>query len=263
MKKIVFLTVILFSFLEGQIFAQDASETSEPSESQEIQETSERDYVDEQNMTVTEVEELIQSQALIHRLDFVFGIEPLLSINSHKKSADGKFISAPSPIEMPVYIGLSVPNYTAISFQPSLRFYASYNLVYDKMVLPAEVENRTGQTFNFLLNLPIAFKLNYKNKYSWSVLAGLAGLFRFATVPSNVQASDAGFTGTVQSDVDYMNEWFYQNVRFLYLSAAIDWMFYYGKTKYGPELAVFFPISVFTDKSADGLMIGAGIKVEF
>jgi hypothetical protein len=40
-------------------------------------------------------------------------------------------------------------------------------------------------------------------------------------------------------------------------------MFYYGKTKYGPELSVFFPISVFTDKSADGLKIGAGIKVEF
>ena len=75
MKKVVFLTVILFSFLAGQIFAQDASETSEPSESQEIQETSERDYVDEQNMTVTEVEELIQSQALIHRLDFVFGFQ--------------------------------------------------------------------------------------------------------------------------------------------------------------------------------------------
>ena len=267
MKRFVFLTIIFLSM--SFLFAQESPEEPETVEApetpvhQEIQETSERDYVDEQNMTVTEVEELIQSQALIHRLDFVFGIEPLLSINTHKKSSDGKFISAPSPIDIPVYIGLSIPNYTAISFQPSLRFFTSYNLVYDKMVLPAEIENRTGQTFNFLLNLPIVFKLNYKNKYSWSVLAGLAGLFRFATVPSNVKDSDAGFTGTVQSDVDYMNEWFYKNVRFLYLSAAIDWMFYYGKTKYGPELSVFFPISVFADKSVDGLKIGAGIKVEF
>ena len=40
------------------------------------QETSERDYVDEKDMSVTEVEELIQSKGLIHRLDFVFGIVP-------------------------------------------------------------------------------------------------------------------------------------------------------------------------------------------
>ena len=225
--------------------------------------TSERDYVDDQNMTVSEVEELIQSQSLINRLDFVFGVEPLLSINTHTKSQDGKFISAPSPIHFPVYIGLSLPNYTAISFQPSLRFYLSYNLVYDDMVLPAEIENRTGLTFNFLLNLPVAFKLNYRNKYSWSIITGLSGLFRFSTVPSGVKPEDTGFTGSVQSDVDYMNEWFYQNMRFLYLSAAIDWMFYYGKTKYGPELSVFFPISTFADKSVDGMMIGVGVKVEF
>ena len=49
------------------------------------QEESERNYVDEKDMTVTEVEELIQSQAMIHRLDFVFGISPLVSINTHKK----------------------------------------------------------------------------------------------------------------------------------------------------------------------------------
>ena len=257
MKRFIFLTLIILFFTSSAIFAQETSETHD------IQETSEREYVDEQNMTVTEVEELIQSQALIHRLDFVFGLTPTVYINSHTKDSDGKFISAPSPLVFPVYIGLSVPNYTAISFQPSLRFFMSYNLVYDGMVLPAEVENRTGLTFNFLTNLPIVFKLNYRNKYSWSILAGIAGLFRFAAVPFNVQADDTGFTGTVQSDVDYMNEWFYQNMRFLYLSAAADWMSYYGKTKYGPELSVFFPISIFTDKSADGLMIGVGIKVEF
>lgn len=227
------------------------------------QESSERDYVDEQNMTVTQVEELIQSQSLINRLDFVFGLAPLVSINTHKKTSDGKFISAPSPIHFPVYIGLSIPNYTAISFQPSLRFFLSHNLVYKNLVLPAEVENRTALTFNFLLNLPVVFKLNYRDKYSWSILAGLAGLFRFASLPFNVKASEPGFKGSVQDDIDYMNSWFYKNTRFLYLSAAIDWMFYYGKTKYGPELSVFFPFATFADKSVDGLMIGLGIKVEF
>ena len=246
-KRLILLTVLFLGLSTQFLFAQE----------------SERDYVDEQNMTVSEVEELIQSQSLINKLDFVFGVEPVISINTHKKNSDGYFISAPSPIHFPVYFGLSLPNYTAISFQPTLRFFLSYNLVYDDMVLPAEVENRTGLTFNFLVNLPIVFKLNYRNKYSWSILAGVAGLFRFASVPFNVSADESGFTGTVRSDIDYMNSWFYKNARFLYLSAAIDWMFYYGKTKYGPELSVFFPLSTFTDQTIDGLMIGAGIKVEF
>ena len=253
MKRSKFLTSFFLVFFlvaglnDAALFAQE----------------SERDYVDEQNMTVSEVEELIQSQSAINKIDFVFGVAPVVSINTHTKSSEGKFISAPSPIHFPVYVGLSIPNYTAISFQPTLRFFMSYNLVFNDIVLPAEVENRTGLTYNFLANLPVVFKLNYRNKYSWSILAGFAGLFRFATVPFNVKGTEPGTTGTVQSDIDYMNSWFYKNARFLYVSAAIDWMFYYGKTKYGPELSVFFPIATFADKSVDGLMIGAGIKVEF
>ena len=247
MKRLIFITVLFLFFSSSAIFAQ---------------ETSERDYVDEQNMTVSEVEELIQSQSFINQIDLVFGVEPAVSINSHNKIG-GKFVSAPSPMYFPVYIGLSYPNYTAISFQPSVRFYMSYHLVYGDRVLPAEIENRTGLAFNFLVNLPVVFKLNYRNKYSWSVIAGLAGLIRFATVPFNVEPDATGTTGTVQSDVDYMNSWFYKKARFLYLSGAIDWMFYYGKAKYGPELSLFFPISAFTDLSLDSLMIGVGVKVEF
>ena len=247
MKKTIVLTALLF-LCAGVIFGQEANE---------------RDYVDEQDMSVTEVEELLQAGSFFNRIDFVFGITPILSVNSHTKNSDGKFISAPSPISIPVYIGFSAPNYTAISFQPSLRFFVDYKLVYDKMVLPAEVENRTGLALNFLVNLPVVFKLNYKDKYSWSILAGVAGLFRYALLPSNVKKSEPGYTGTVQSDINYMNKWFYKNLRFLYLSAGIDWMFYYRTTKYGPELSVFFPISVFSDKSIDGLMLCVGIKVEF
>ena len=252
MKRLLFLTSLFLLLNVSGLFAQ---ETTTPA--------SERDYKDEQNMTVSEVEELIQSQSFINRLDFVFGVAPLVYMNTHTKNSDGKFISGPSPMHFPIYIGLSMPNYTAVSFQPSLRFFLSYNLVYEDMVLPAEIENRTGLTFNFLMNLPIVFKLNYRDKYSWSILAGLAGLFRFAATPFNVKPTEPGFKGTVQDDVNYMNKWFYKNVRFLYVSACIDWMFYYGKTKYGPEFSIFFPIATFTDKSIDGLMIGVGIKTEF
>ena len=82
MKKLIIFTAAILLFAT-RAFAQ---------------ETSERDYVDEKDMSVTEVEELIQSKGLIHRLDFVFGIEPTVSINTHKKNSQGKFISAPSPV---------------------------------------------------------------------------------------------------------------------------------------------------------------------
>ena len=253
-------------------FAQEA-ETVTQQEETELQEEkpassetqlteSEKDYIDQQNMSVTEVEELIESQSVLHHFDFIFGIEPQVSINTHIKNGEGKFISAPSPMSFPVYLGLAIPNYTAVSFQPSLRFFTTFNLVYDDMVLPAEIENRTGLTFSFLVNLPVAFKINIHNKYSIDILAGVAGLIRFATPPVNVKETEPGYTGTVKTDVDYMNSWFYKNARFLYLSVAADWLFYYGTTKYGPELSIFFPISVFSDKSLDGMMFGVGVKVE-
>ena len=251
--KRLFLLAVIFIFSIAGIFAQEEDLTPE----------SEKDYVDDKNMTVTEVEELIQSQGLIYHLDFVMGIQPLVTINTHTKNSTGKFISAPSPIEVPFYIGLSVPNYTAISFQPTLRFFPTFNLVYGDMVLPAEVENRTSLTLSFLLNLPVVFKINFHDKNSISVFGGLAGLFRFATTPFNVKGSEPGYTGTVKTDIDYMNKWFYKKLRFLYLSTGVDWLFYYGTTKYGPEFSIFFPISTITDKTLDGLMIGVGIKVEF
>lgn len=251
----------LFLFLAAPVFSQEVE--SESSVETETITDSERDYVDEQNMAVSDVEELIQSQSLINRIDLVFGLTPSIIVNTHTKDSAGSFISGPSPVVMPVYIGLSIPNYTAVSFQPSLRFFTTFNLVYGDMVLPAEIENRTGHTFCFLINLPVAFKYNIKNKYSWTVLAGLAGLIRFAAVPVNMEGTESGYTGSVKSDIDYMNKWFYQNMRFLYLSAATDWLFYYGKTKFGPELSLFLPVSLIADKSADGLMLGLGFKVEF
>lgn len=281
MKKLFLLMTVLFLF-QSVLFSQESSEfdnndffteASESGSEQSLTDendendgsifSTEREYVDEKNMSVSEVEELLQSGKLINRLDFVFGITPTVFFNTHTKNKDGIFISAKSPVLFPVYFGMSVPNYTAVSFQPTLKIFSSYNLVYEDMVLPAEIENRTGLTYSFLLNLPVVFKLNYKNKCSWSLSSGIAGLFRFAVLPDGVQTDESGYTGTVESDIKFMNSWFYENLRFLYLSAGFDWMFYYGKTKYGPEISIYFPISTFTDKSADGMMVSVGVKVEF
>ena len=79
MKKLLFiLTAFLFSF--SLIFAQEAA----PSEPEFIPE-SEEDYIDEQNMTVTEVEELIQSQSAINRLDLFLALRPLSALTPTPK----------------------------------------------------------------------------------------------------------------------------------------------------------------------------------
>ena len=267
MKKILFFTLFTF-FICTYCFCQetdvtDVLENQNNTSEQNSLINEEKNFVDENNMSVTEVEQLLQNESFLNQMDFIFGITPIVSVNSHSQSGDGTFVSAPTPFYIPFFIGLSVPNYTAISFQPTLKIFTSYNLVYDNMVLPAEIENRTGLTYSFLLNLPVVFKLNYKNKCSWSLSSGIAGLFRFAVLPDGVQTDESGYTGTVESDIKFMNSWFYENLRFLYLSAGFDWMFYYGKTKYGPEISIYFPISTFTDKSADGMMVSVGVKVEF
>lgn len=276
MKKIYFSLVFFLLICSSAVFSQEMNvETEAEAEVSVVEEDSEdktvidenlideRSYVDEKSMTVTEVEELIQSQALIHQVDFVFGITPTVILNTHTKSPEGKYISAPSPIVTPVYIGIAIPNFTTIYTLPSVKIFTDYSLVYGERVLPAEVENRTAVTYSILFNLPVILKLRYQDKFSWSVSGGLAGLFRIAAVPSAVKEDETGYLGTVKDDVNYMNKWYYQNLRYLYVSAGLDWMFYYGKTKFGPDFSVYLPVSIFSDKSFDSIMISAGVKVEF
>mgnify|MGYP003425421713 CR=1 FL=1 len=163
-KSLYFIFLILFIqpvfSLQEDVLLQNENENSE------IIEKKEESIFDERNeeTSVLETETKIRDMALIHRLDFVFGVTPTLLLNSYSKKSDGIFVSAVSPIVVPIYIGLTMPNHTAISFHPTLKFFWNYNLVYEGMVLPAEIENRTMQTFSFLLsNCFTSFKLLIKH----------------------------------------------------------------------------------------------------
>ena len=82
------------------------------------------------------LEEILNSDIpFFKRLDFVFGFEPTMYTNMQPKT-----ISAPSPIVYPIYFGFHWPNNTFVSLQPSFRFFRSYYLVNNDMVLPAEIE---------------------------------------------------------------------------------------------------------------------------
>lgn len=288
MKKLIFLAV-LFTGIAGLCFAQtEEQETQEQTQTQqetpqETQEQAPQDTTQNaeelntfsdlfkdstvEGTKISEVEESLQNKSFIHQIDFVFGLTPLMTINTKTKDTTGKFVSSPLQIHFPIYVGMNLPNYTYISFQPSLKFFRNYSLLADVdgtgniLVLPADLEGRTAQTWNFLLNLPVTFKLNFFDKNSLNVITGLALLIRFATVPNGIDASEEGLLGSVKTDVDYMNSWFWQKGRFLYLSAGVNWLFYRGTLKFGPEFFIDFPISIFADKKFDAIF-SAGLTIQ-
>lgn len=261
-KSLYFIFLILFMHpvfsLQEDVLLQNENENSE------IIEKKEESIFDERNeeTSVLETETKIRDMALIHRLDFVFGVTPTILLNSYSKKSDGIFVSAVSPIVVPIYIGLTMPNHTAISFHPTLKFFWNYNLVYEGKVLPAEIENRTMQTFSFLLTLPIMFKINFFDKNSLSFSTGVSALIRFSSLAKGINANELGGTGTAKSDVSYANKWYWENLRFLYVYAGVDWMFYKGRVKYGPELSIYIPFSLITEKSYQNMMFSLGMKVQ-
>lgn len=194
------------------------------------------------------------------RLDFVFGFEPTMYTNMQSKT-----ISAPSPIVYPIYFGFHWPNNTFVSLQPSFRFFRSYYLVNDDMVLPAEIENRTVDAWSCLLNVPVVFKFDLWDVSNLKAFAGLAFLIRIPTIAEGVSSSDWGYYGTVADDFKYIKKWLVGSWRFLYLSTGVDWMYKLSDTiQIGPEMSLFFPLgAVFSDWTFDAFMVSIGVKVAF
>lgn len=267
----MFIVSSIFSqeedILEGNI-GSDIGVQDEIEAVEDVEDVEEEDFLksifEERNeeTSVLETEDLIREMALIHQLDFVFGVTPTYLANPYSKLSEGNFTSAVSPIVVPIYIGLTIPNHTFVSFHPTLKFFWNYNLIYDDMVLPAEIENRTMQSFYFLLTLPVMFKINFFDKNSLGFSTGVSTLIRFSSLAKGVNKNEAGFYGSVEQDLDYANDWYWKNLRFLYLYAGVDWMFYKGRVKYGPEVSFYLPMSIFTDKSALNFIMSIGLKVQ-
>lgn len=192
--------------------------------------------------------------------DFFVGFTPLLYI-----STESNYKGGPSNIAYPLYFGIAWPRNHWISIQPSLKFYTSYFLVNDGQVFPAEVENRTGQGFSFLLNVPVVFKANFWDKSNLKLSAGLAFLIRFAVAAPGVGDDDDGYFGSAKKDISFMNKNFYEGAKFIYLSTSADWMFNLNNgMQFGPELSFYIPvITLASEFSLYGTMISAGVKIFF
>ncbi|MCR5188189.1 MAG: hypothetical protein K6C97_04575 [Treponema sp.] len=260
MKKLIFfVTICIFSFA---LSAQEASSKQEEnlSEQEEV-------LTDSENQEAKESDDIFFLGNLFKppksfseftgALDFVMQFEPGVSINT-----ESNLVSAPSPIIYPITIGALWPDYTFFATQPSIAFFMTNHLWYDGKALPAEIENRTSTTLNFLFTIPAVISL-YIGNFRLQLMPGLSILARFAFLANNINASDSGYSGSAASDVENINKYFWSNGRFFYFSSGVSMLFKVTDTiKVGPVVNVYLPIvPLVTGEGLQATIISIGVKI--
>ena len=189
--------------------------------------------------------------------DFVMQFEPGFYLNTASP-----LISAPSPIVYPISIGFLWPAHAKLAVQPAISFFMMQHLFYEDMALPAEIENRTTTTLSFMLNIPAVYSIYLQNS-NFQLTAGLGVFMRFGLLSPGVKAEDSGWSGTAGSDVEKINNYFWGNMRWLYGTAGVNWLYNLTpQLRAGPTINVYIPAGgLISDKSAQGMIISAGIKI--
>ena len=237
MKKLLFILAAVFLF--SQVFAQEEEVTPEV--------TSE---VSEETTEAASTGKKIP-------IDFVLQFEPGVYINT-----ESTLVSAPSPIVYPVTFGILWPNESRFSVQPTLSFFLMYHLMYNNRALPAEIENRTTTTLSFMLNIPVMYSV-YLKKSRFQFNAGVAMLIRFGFLSLGVKDSDSGWTGSAGGDVSAINSWFWNDMRWFYLTIGTSWLYNLTpQLKAGPVINCYIPVGgLISDHDVQGMMISLGIKI--
>ena len=192
------------------------------------------------------------------KLGFIIQLEAGLYLNPEHAELN----SAPSPINFQPSIGLLFPNFTHVAVQPTLTFFSMNHLWYEDRALPAEIENRTSTTLSFLTAFPATFTV-FLSQSRLHLSAGPGIMIRYAFLAHGVSADDSGFTGTAASDIEAMNDWFWSDFRWLYVTLGADWLYHVTpQLKAGPAVNLNLPIGgLIADRSTQGLIISAGIKI--
>ena len=190
-------------------------------------------------------------------VDFVLQFEPSLYLNT-----ESTLVSAPSPIIYPVSIGFLWPDYSTIAIEPTLSFFMMNHLLYENKAIPAEIENRTTTTLSFMLNIPVVFSF-FLHSSRFQLDVGPAILMRFGLLSPGVKESDSGWTGTAAEDVTAINSWFWNDLRWFYLTAGGSWLYNLdSKLMAGPVINISIPLGgLIVDKDAQGMLISLGIKI--
>lgn len=210
--------------------------------------------------TPSPVETPAPAPSFFSACDLTAEFSPAIYINP-----ESSLVSAPSPVIYPVSIGFLWPNYTKIAIQPTLSFFTMYHLWYDGQALPAEIENRTSQTINLLLDIPAVFSIYSSEKSRFQFSSGLAFLMRFGILAGGVKETDSGYTGSAGSDMDKINSYFWDNARFLYMSFGASWLYdLVPHLRLGPVFHTYLPLgTMFAGEGVQGMIISLGLKLNF
>lgn len=236
MKK--FFLILLSLFILTSLFAQE--EESEVTE-----------YIEEEK-TETEATPLSSYSA-----DFILQFEPGIYINTQSP-----LISAPSPIVYPISVGFIWPDAALLAIQPTLSFFMMQHLYYEDMALPAEIENRTSTTLSFMLNIPAVYSIFLENS-RFQITGGLGIFMRFGLLSPGVKEDDSGWSGSAGEDVTKINEYFWGNARWLYLTLGGSWLYdLTPELRAGPVMNISIPAGgLISDQDAQGMLISLGIKI--
>ena len=86
---------------------------------------------------------------------------------------------------------------------------------------------------------------------------------RFGFLANGVKESDSGYTGTAKGDMDEINNWFWGNARFFYVSFGGSWIYTFTEhLKAGPTVYAYIPIgSLLSGDGVQAMIISAGLKI--
>lgn len=189
---------------------------------------------------------LFFSNSIFAKASFFVELTPSLLLNTKDKK-----YSAPSPIYFPLSLGVQIETPFA-KIEPSISLWTNYYLLAHDKALISEIENRTSLAISSMINIPASFSIG---ETGLSISAGFAFFLRFALPLEGIEASD---------EVSKINEYFWQKMRFLYLSTDVQWMFDLPKVKAGPILRFYLPLGgLISDKSMNASIFNLGLKVCF
>ena len=246
-KKTVF--IFIFSLFLFNTFANDIKEPDFYPETQ----------AGEVAAGTTEEAEVAKENAnLKKKLDLMMEFTPIIHLSPESRKNNSNSVN----IFYSLTFGCTFPADFIVSFQPSLSMFVMNHSWFNNMPVPIEIENRTTTTLSLMLNLPAAFNLDFSTSRLQFTLG--AGVFiRFSYLANGVDRSAAGTSGSAADDVKLINKWFWDNGRWLYITAGINWLYNItDKIKIGPTANIHIPIAEIIDtKSVHDLMFVFGIKL--
>ena len=189
--------------------------------------------------------------------DYILQFEPGIYLNT-----ESPLVSAPSPIIYPISFGILWPDSTQFAIQPTLSFFMMNHLLYKDVALPAEIENRTTTTLSFMLNIPVVYSLLLESS-RFQITGGLGIFMRFGLLSPGVKDNDSGWSGSAGEDVSKINDYFWGNARWLYLTLGGSWLYNLTpQLRAGPTLNVYIPVGgIISDQTAQAMIISTGIKI--